>query len=71
MTTTSTSSIQARAGKSERIDVTYDFAVCSWARHFNVSEKRVKEAVAAVGNEADVVREHLQQTKSQERASGH
>jgi hypothetical protein len=70
MTTTSTSSIQARAGKSERIDVSYDYAVCAWARHFNVSEKRVKEAVAAVGNEAEVVRAHLKSTAS-ERPSGY
>ncbi|WP_299798450.1 DUF3606 domain-containing protein [Ramlibacter sp.] len=62
MTTTSTSPLQARAGKSERIDVTYDYAVCSWARHFNVSEKRVKEAVAAVGDQAEVVRAHLKST---------
>ena len=46
--------------KSERIDLEYDYAVCAWARHFNVSEKRVKEAVAAVGDSADKVREHLQ-----------
>lgn len=45
---------------SERIDLEYDYAVCAWARHFNVSEKRVKEAVAAVGDSADKVREHLQ-----------
>ena len=44
---------------SERIDLEYDYAVCAWARHFNVSEKRVKEAVAAVGDSADKVREHL------------
>jgi hypothetical protein len=49
----------ARSGPKERIDVTYDYAVCAWARHFNVSEKRVKEAVAAVGNEAEKVRAHL------------
>jgi hypothetical protein len=49
----------APARKSERIDVSHDYAVCAWARHFNVSEKRVKEAVAAVGNEAERVREHL------------
>lgn len=46
--------------KSERIDLEYDYAVCAWARHFNVSEKRVKEAVAAVGDSADKVRQHLQ-----------
>ena len=58
-----------RAGKTERIDVTYDYAVCAWARHFNVSEKRVKEAVAAVGNEAEKVREHLK--RASDRPSAH
>lgn len=58
---------KARAGKSERIDLSYDFAVCSWARHFNVSEKRVKEAVAAVGDDAEKVRAHLAAQRRQER----
>jgi hypothetical protein len=70
MNTTMPSSSKPRAGtRSERIDLSYDYAVCAWARHFNVSEKRVKEAVAAVGNEADKVREHLQ--SSRERPSSH
>jgi hypothetical protein len=53
--------------RKERIDTSYDYAVCAWARHFNVSQQRVKEAVAAVGDEADRVREHL--TRSSERPS--
>lgn len=51
---------EARAGSGERIDVKHDYGLCTWARHFNVSEKRVKEAVAAVGDRADRVREHLE-----------
>jgi hypothetical protein len=47
-------------GKVDRIDVKWDYAVCAWARHFNTSEQQVKEAVAAVGDRADHVREHLQ-----------
>ena len=54
-----TSQNQWRPARAERIDISHDYAVCAWARHFNVSEKRVKEAVAAVGNEAERVREHL------------
>jgi hypothetical protein len=46
--------------KVERIDVNWDYAVCAWARHFNASEKQVKEAVAAVGDRADQVRQHLE-----------
>ena len=43
----------------ERIDVGHDYALCAWARHFNTSEKQVKEAVQAVGDSAGKVREHL------------
>lgn len=59
-----------RSPRQERIDISHDYAVCAWARHFNVSEKRVKEAVAAVGDEAEKVRMHLQRgTGSSERPS--
>ncbi|WP_332825312.1 DUF3606 domain-containing protein [Ramlibacter sp.] len=58
-----------RSPRKERIDVSYDYAVCAWARHFNVSEKKVKEAVAAVGDEADKVREHLKRGSNPERPS--
>ena len=58
-----------RAGRKERIDITYDYAVCAWAKHFNVSEKRVKEAVAAVGDDAERVREHLKRSSGAERPS--
>lgn len=60
---------------TECIDVTYDYALCAWARHFNVSEKRVKEAVAAVGDRADRVRDHLKggelRGQAQDRPSSH
>jgi hypothetical protein len=61
----------ARTSAKERIDVSYDYAVCAWARHFNVSEKRVKEAVAAVGDQAERVREHLGRGASPERPTAH
>jgi hypothetical protein len=55
--------IDGKAGSrnidGERIDVQHDYAVCAWARHFNTSESRVKEAVQAVGDQAGKVREHL------------
>lgn len=56
--------------RAERIDVAYDYALCAWARHFNVSEQRVREAVAAVGDRADSVREHLRQGGGPNRSSG-
>ena len=57
--------------KVEHIDVSYDWELCVWARHFNTSEKAIKEAVAAVGNRADRVREHLsmKQRQASERPS--
>jgi hypothetical protein len=48
---------QVRDG--DRVELESDYAVCAWARHFNVSERRVREAVAAVGDKALRVREHL------------
>jgi len=54
----------------DHIDISHDYAVCAWARHFNVSQQRVKEAVAAVGSEAERVREHLRRpANSSERPS--
>lgn len=55
---------------AERIDIEHDYAVCAWARHFNVSEKRVKEAVAAVGDSAEKVREHLGRSRLDGRPAG-
>lgn len=54
--------ISAKPGvhDGDRIELEYDYAVCAWARHFNVSERQVREAVAAVGDTAGHVREHLQ-----------
>lgn len=43
----------------ERINVQHDYALCAWARHFNTGEQQVKEAVQAVGDRANSVREHL------------
>ena len=51
--------------KIDRIDVSHDYAVCAWARHFNTSQNSVKEAVAAVGDRADRVREHLEARQRQ------
>ena len=62
---------QQQQPRKERIDLSHDYAVCAWARHFNVSEKRVKEAVAAVGDEADRVREHLKKSAASNRPSAH
>jgi len=66
---------ELRRYEHARIDVEYEYAVCAWARHFNVSELRVKEAVAAVGNHADKVMKHLgatpQRRANPERPSGY
>lgn len=52
------------ARDDDRIDVQHEYALCAWARHFNASEQHVKEAVAAVGDRAGTVREHLTAKKS-------
>ena len=53
----------------ERIDLQHDYAVCAWARHFNTSEASVKEAVQAVGDQAEKVRDHLARRPGAERPS--
>lgn len=58
-----------KARDDDRIDVTHDYAVCAWARYFNTTERRVREAVQAVGDRAGRVREHLG-VRAQERPSG-
>lgn len=56
-------------GENDRINVEYDWEVCTWARYFNTSERRVKEAVAAVGDRAVKVREHLRQSSERPSAA--
>jgi hypothetical protein len=50
---------QPAVKREDRIDVTWEYELCAWARHFNASEQRVKDAVRAVGDSAERVREHL------------
>lgn len=45
---------RSRISLSERYEVEY------WTRTMNVSEARLREAVAAVGSSASAVREYLQ-----------
>jgi len=58
-------SAKPNTDKVDRVDVSWDYALCAWARHFNASEQQIKEAVAAVGDRADRVREHLARRKQQ------
>lgn len=50
---------QPQARDDDRIDISHDYAVCAWARYFNTSEQRVREAVRQVGDRVGLVREHL------------
>jgi hypothetical protein len=50
---------QPTARDHDRIDIHHEYELCAWAKHFNASEKRIKEAVAAVGDRVGKVREHL------------
>lgn len=54
-----------REDSNDRIDLSHDYAVCAWARHFNTSQQSVREAVAAVGDRAGRVREHLEAKRRQ------
>lgn len=43
----------------ERINVNEDYELRDWAKSLNTTPERVKEAVQAVGDRADKVREYL------------
>ena len=47
----------------ERINVNQDYELRDWARSLNTTPERLKEAVQAVGDRADKVREYLKQDK--------
>ncbi len=64
MADTSTSKLEG-----DRIEIGSDYALCAWARHFNTSEKQVREAVQAVGDSAVRVRDHLLRTHSDDHPS--
>jgi hypothetical protein len=43
----------------ERINVNEDYELRDWARSLNTTPERIKEAVAAVGDRAEKVREYV------------
>jgi hypothetical protein len=48
----------------QRINVNQDYELRDWAKSMNTTPERVKEAVQAVGDRADKVREYLGQDRS-------
>ena len=47
----------------ERINVNQDYELRDWAKSMNTTPERIKEAVQAVGDRAEKVREYLKQDK--------
>ena len=43
----------------ERININQDYELRDWAKSLNTTPEKIKEAVAAVGDRADKVREYL------------
>lgn len=43
----------------KRINLSEDYEVRDWAESLGVTEEELRKAVAAVGDQADKVREHL------------
>jgi hypothetical protein len=50
---------EPRARDDDRIDLQDDYAVCAWARYFNTTQQRLKDAVQTVGDRAGAVKQHL------------
>ena len=46
-----------------RINVNQDYELRDWARSLNTTPERIKEAVQAVGDRAEKVREYLESDK--------
>jgi len=46
-----------------RINVNQDYELRDWARSLNTTPERIKEAVQAVGDRAEKVREYLKSDK--------
>ena len=53
----------------DRINVNEDHELRNWAQKLGVSTQQVKEAVQAVGDRADKVRDHLGERKGPKRVS--
>ena len=54
--------LQNRGGSDrKRIDVHQDYELRDWSKKFGVTPDQLKEAVQAVGNQADRVEEFLKQ----------
>jgi hypothetical protein len=54
---------QAHGQDRDRINVNQEYELRDWAKSLNTSPERLKEAVQAVGDRADKVREFLGQRK--------
>lgn len=50
---------KAHGQDRQRIDVNQDYELRDWAKTLNTTPERLKEAVQAVGDRADKVREYL------------
>jgi hypothetical protein len=62
--------LKKRGGQDrKRIDVSQDFELRDWSKKFGVSQEQLKEAVAAVGDRADKVEEHLKGRKPAKRST--
>ena len=47
----------------QRINIHQDYELRDWAKSMNTTPERIKEAVQAVGDRAEKVREYLSQDK--------
>ncbi|HSV84820.1 MAG TPA: DUF3606 domain-containing protein [Ramlibacter sp.] len=54
---------QSQGQDRQRINVNQDYELRGWARSLNTTPERLKEAVQAVGDRADKVREYLRRDK--------
>jgi hypothetical protein len=62
--------LTSRGGQDrKRIDVNQDYELRDWSKKFGVSPDELKEAVQAVGTQADKVEQHLKSRQPAKRNS--
>ncbi len=54
---------QSQGQDRQRINVNQDYELRDWAKSLNTTPERLKEAVQAVGDRAEKVREYLKNDK--------
>ena len=68
MTVMADDKTKAHGSDRNRINVNEDYELHAWAKKYNVSPEQLKEAVRAVGDQAEAVEKHLKGSRASSNA---